>query len=362
MQNFIYLSRYAGMREDLVQAGGGNSSVKLAPDRMLIKASGFQLAELTETVGWCTVDPSGIVDFFSKDRPAVTKEAEQELLRGCLVTGPDGESVPQQAAARPPARPSIEVFLHSVTQKYTLHTHPTVVNVLASTDSGWAALRPLFPDALFVGYATPGIRLAAEYFGAYRAFGKMPDTIFLKNHGLVVSGGTAGFVKDRTEEVLHTIEDYLGLDMTCHHAATRIYDATRNVPGLEDRIAYLSRHADVQEGIRAFGPALWDWQFCPDCIVYCGKGPLALGESFSETDFTAHIEKQGAPVVLSHGGNVYILAGSVKKAKDTESVLAFSARVALANRARKLPMGLLPGAEQDFLLNWDAEKYRRNMK
>ena len=29
LEDFISISRYAGMREDLVQAGGGNSSVKI---------------------------------------------------------------------------------------------------------------------------------------------------------------------------------------------------------------------------------------------------------------------------------------------------------------------------------------------
>ena len=47
MKNFIEMSRYAGMREDLVQAGGGNSSYKKDKDKMLIKASGYQLADLT---------------------------------------------------------------------------------------------------------------------------------------------------------------------------------------------------------------------------------------------------------------------------------------------------------------------------
>ena len=52
MKSFIYLSRYAGMREDLVQAGGGNSSVKLSRTKMLIKASGFQMSEIGEANGY----------------------------------------------------------------------------------------------------------------------------------------------------------------------------------------------------------------------------------------------------------------------------------------------------------------------
>ena len=46
MQGFIRISKYAGMRNDLGQAGGGNTSVKLDDQVMLVKSSGFQLADL----------------------------------------------------------------------------------------------------------------------------------------------------------------------------------------------------------------------------------------------------------------------------------------------------------------------------
>ena len=42
-QNFTWISRFAGQRFDLIQAGGGNSSVKINNDLMLIKKSGCLL-------------------------------------------------------------------------------------------------------------------------------------------------------------------------------------------------------------------------------------------------------------------------------------------------------------------------------
>src|SRR3989304_2015073 len=53
---FIALSRYAGSRFDLQQAGGGNSSVKLDDHRMLVKASGFFLSEVESEKGYVVVD------------------------------------------------------------------------------------------------------------------------------------------------------------------------------------------------------------------------------------------------------------------------------------------------------------------
>ena len=355
MNRFIYLSRYSGMREDLVQAGGGNSSVKLSPSHMIIKASGFQLAELNENIGWCETNPQIIVDFFSGDKNEITKEAEKQLLTDSVLSGTaNNDGVSKQL------RPSIEIFLHSVTQKYTLHTHPMVVNILTAKDKGWQTLKELFSEALFVDYATPGIKLAAEYFKTFKAFGKMPDVIFLKNHGLVVSGETADFVKNTTEEVLVKIENHLHLDMSRYHNSTIIYDVVRTVPELKEKIVYLSQHHDILKALDEFGKRLWNYQFCPDCLVYCGKQAIVLSDNFSADDFNNHISCYGLPAIVSYKSNVYILADSVKKAKEIESVFAFSAQVALANKDTQI--NLLSDKEQNFLLNWDAEKYRQNMK
>ena len=57
----------------------------------------------------------------------------------------------------------IETFLHSITQKYTLHTHPTVVNILAATESGWTTLKDLFPNAFFKNGMCDGVFLTREY-------------------------------------------------------------------------------------------------------------------------------------------------------------------------------------------------------
>lgn len=64
MKDFERMSKYAGMREDLVQAGGGNSAYKIANDKMAIKASGYQLADITEKTGYAIVNPKIIRDAF----------------------------------------------------------------------------------------------------------------------------------------------------------------------------------------------------------------------------------------------------------------------------------------------------------
>ena len=55
LNKLIKLSKYAGERFDLVQAGGGNSSVKLENGEMLIKASGFILSDVEINNGYSKV-------------------------------------------------------------------------------------------------------------------------------------------------------------------------------------------------------------------------------------------------------------------------------------------------------------------
>ena len=54
-KDFVEISRYAGSRFDLIQASGGNTSVKLDGNRLLIKASGVHLSEVNANEGYVSV-------------------------------------------------------------------------------------------------------------------------------------------------------------------------------------------------------------------------------------------------------------------------------------------------------------------
>ena len=53
------------------------------------------------------------------------------------------------------------------------------------------------------------------------------------------------------------------------------------------------------------------------------------------------------------------LAESVKKAQEIENVMSFAAQVQEANLSHG--MHFLDEGQQDELLNWDAEKFRRQL-
>lgn len=214
MQGFIRISKYAGMRNDLGQAGGGNTSVKLDDQVMLVKSSGFQLADVSENSGYSKIDYRLIEEYFKENIRAdgkfvLTEDAGNALLVKAQMAG---------------GRASIETFLHAVTGKYTLHSHPTLVNILTARKDGREILEELFPDAVYVPYRKPGAALAETYYKICQAAGE-PEIIFLESHGLVVSGGLAERVISRTEEVLEKIAAYLQVSYEAYPNATKLWDA-----------------------------------------------------------------------------------------------------------------------------------------
>lgn len=356
MRGFIKISKYAGMRNDLAQAGGGNTSVKLDDKVMLVKSSGYQLADVSEDTGYSKVDYQKIVSYFAENMTegtadVLSEEKGKELLAEAQIEG---------------GRASIETFLHSVTGKYTLHSHPTLVNILTARQGGIDVLRKLFPEAIYVPYRKPGAALAETYYRIYRKHaetGKSSEIIFLENHGLVVSGNDADFVIAKTEEVLHSIAKYLNINNKTYEAATKIWDMLTRIPEFQDKIVYTSENKYLSWeyiGETLIKKNAWEHAFCPDCVVYAAKKMLCLGDDFSRGDIIAFVEKYGLPALVCYHRNIYIVAESVKKAQEIENVMSFSAQVQLANTG--YDMNYLSDAQMDELLNWDSEKYRRMMK
>lgn len=345
MKNFEKISKYAGMREDLVQAGGGNSAYKISNNKMAIKASGFQLADVTTKAGYALVNPLIVKEAFLNcdNLEDMTEEESKKILSEAFIEG---------------ARPSIETFLHSISGKYSLHTHPVVVNIIACRKNGSEVFKEIYPNALVVPYATPGVELAKAYFKAYREYRKdnqnEPDIVFLMNHGLLVSAETGDEVIALTEMVTKKLENYLKVDMSSYHYISELMSL------YNDGIIWRVSDKNVLDSYKKIGH-VWNHYFCPDCVVFLGKKMYEIKTSkIDSNDYESFVEENGYPAVISYKGNLYVHADSVKKAMEIQSVLGFSAQVMALNINEECD--LLSESEKNFLLNWDAEKYRKNMK
>ena len=333
-----YISKLCGQDERFVQAGGGNTSVKLDDRYMLVKASGFHLTDVTEKSGYAVVDHKRIMDIFSSGD--VDDERESSILSEVLTEG---------------GRPSIETFLHSVTRRYTIHTHPLGVTMYAAAEGGMERLQEMFPESVSVEYATPGIKLAKKYYAAVR---NKPDArlIFLKNHGMLVSADTLEDAVSLQMQTVKKIDDSLGLDTAVFETSQRLFEALQKIqPGL---IAYRVDSPAVKEAAEKSGGA-WGYAYSPDCVVYCGGSIAVLKNDFAD-ELQSHREKFGMAKAVLAGGYAFAIAENMKAARDIACVLNFSAQIYLSGKGKK--MLELDSEERNFLLNWDSEKYRASIK
>jgi ribulose-5-phosphate 4-epimerase/fuculose-1-phosphate aldolase len=190
-------ARGAGSRPDYTQGGGGNVSVKTGPERMLIKASGARLKDVTPAGGYALVNYGNI--------------------RRRVAAGPGGEAEFSdfiRAQALPvkgvkPAKPSVETGFHALLNTVVIHTHSVYANILNMSLEGAALGRSLFPSAEFVPYRAPGPQLCTAVNERARASG--PQTFFLANHGLAVAHAGVDGALELNERVNDTIRRGLTL-------------------------------------------------------------------------------------------------------------------------------------------------------
>lgn len=344
IKNLIKLSKYAGMREDIIQAGGGNTSVKIDNKTMFIKSSGYQLSEMEENAGYSKVNYKKIVDYF-KNHLEIKRSDEKELLEETLIEG---------------KRPSIETFLHSITEKYTLHTHPVVINVFTSRTNGMEELKSMFPDSLIIGYQTPGIFLAKEFFDKFLELEnpRKANIVFLKNHGLIVSDKNVDEVIELHEDVLKKLEDRLKINMQIYRNSTYLFKKLEDF--IENNIVYLCDNNRIKNFIKNNNIDKINYYFSPDSLIYCNKKILVLDKNNDILEVTKrHVLEYGNFNVIFFENEFYIIAPNIKKAKEIESVLSFNLQVLELNKNEE--MDFLTEEEQNFLLNWDSEKYRKNL-
>lgn len=350
IKDFVNLSRYAGSRFDLVQASGGNSSVKLDGERMLVKASGVHLSEVYADEGYVTVRYPEILD--------ILKNADFRLNSEKKVR--ETEAGRQVAAATEPppassARVSIEVFLHAALRRFVLHTHPLAVNMIACRKDWIECLTAIFPDALFVPYATPGIELGISLYARLEArearMESIPQVIFLQNHGLIVNCEKMEEVWKLTEDVILKCESSCGVGLKRYRVITELVSYIG-----ENLVAYLSNDRELGDLLMKVGNPSAQRPLFPDSFVFCGVAPLVLENLDSPIPLQNYRERfRNNPKVIIFEGRHYFIAKSIKKAKDIEEV--YKANLLVLSSMKK-ELIFLSDDELAYLGNWEAEQYR----
>ena len=172
VQKFIDVSKYYGMNEDLIQGGGGNISLKFFinenqeqenQELIIVKASGFNLSEITLNKGYCIFIRNDfflnkINDFFLNSELSDNEIDKLYLNSRTWIKGS--------------MLPSIETLLHIVmNKKYVIHYH----NLCEIGNN--------LNNKIMINYVTPGFLIVRELIKNNLL---NENYILLKNHGTIL--------------------------------------------------------------------------------------------------------------------------------------------------------------------------------
>ncbi|ARP39451.1 class II aldolase/adducin family protein [Vibrio syngnathi] len=348
MKELIKASRYIGSRFDLVQSGGGNTSVKEG-DFLYVKSSGTYLGDMTLHEGITKLD----LNILKREVALLLSEDVNELDKKTLENR--GAKI-LEGAFLEGKKASIETFLHASFKKYVLHTHPIAVTYCMSTDLV-GKVKESFPEAYVSEYRTPGIELllgVEEYLTKAENI-QGPVVIFLKNHGLVVSADTAEEALEYTNKVCDTVSDNIGFDISTYKKSGSIFTELSEIS--EDLpIVSLVHNQEIIEYVQGLESRKIN-SFCPDIFIYLGWEIPDLSETMKSVFSDYEAKYQAYPSVFTKDGSVFVQGPSYKKLKEIEDVLL--CYVKIMNVSAESNVKKLELEELRYLSDWEAEKYRK---
>lgn len=324
------LSARIGADIALVQAAGGNSSIKL-DDVLWVKASGTWLADA--------------------ERKSIFVPVDLPAARAAMAAGND--KIPARADGPSGLRPSIETSLHAfMPHRLVLHVHAVNTIAWAARTDAPAELRKRLAGLLWawLPYCRPGLPLTLAV--AEATAGRTPDILILGNHGLVVGGADCA----AAEALMHEVERRLALPVRSAPEA----DVARLDASCRDTIyrpaVFAECHAIATDGPSrsiATGGTLY-----PDHVVFLGPGARALGPDETVADVARSAGPLPPPAFLLVPGIGTVLRTDLPS--GAEPLLRCLGLV-----TARLPAGAaityISAEEELALMNWDAEHYRKSL-
>ena len=330
-----------------VKGGGGNSSVK-TKDIIWVKPSGstmetitadkFVALERSKILRMDEVSLSGDV----KGREALAKD----IMTVAVMQGSSG-------------RPSVETPLHNLFDNtFVIHTHPALVNGMTCAKDGKMICEKLFPMALWMEYTDPGITLyqlvrdrVAEY---KKQFGKQPEIVFLKNHGVFVAGDTPEIIEEIYDDIFTELEKkYVKANISLTLKEQNIELNPNDIEAFKQAFPY----DEMQAVISSKGFVNADGAISPDHIVYM-KSFVHKGNISRQSILDFKRAKGYYPKILETPELVYSVGSSLAGAY---LALELARDGALIKQLAEAFGGInyLDEASRDFIENWEVESYRR---
>lgn len=383
MDALIELSHLYGADSSFVLAGGGNTSLKVG-DRLFVKASGHALATISED-GFVELDRKALTILLDSKLAANARRREEQFKEAILAS----RICPERGQ-----RPSVESVLHHLLpSKLVVHTHSTLVNLLACSQKGAQLTRAwLGDDVLWIPVCDPGFVLAQlvqQEMNAYlqRTGRKYPPVVFIQNHGLIVCGDSVAEIRQHTDKLIAAITNKAKIKAVKESPAVApvpevvqainiIGPALRGLlaEGEALKVVAFDDSAPVQAVVNNPNGKKWatSGTLTPDHIVYCNSFPLwvecpkdrsaaSVVESLRKAvKAYAKTYRCNPRVVLVGGLGMFAAGDDIAQATTTRQVYTDALKIMVG--ASKLGgIQYLPDAQRKFIEAWEVESYRRQI-
>ena len=318
------------------QGAGGNTSIK-RDGVMWIKASGTWLS-----------------DALAQD---IMTPVRLDPLRKAIA---DGD--PRSAAAvdfvdaqlnASGLRPSIETSVHAIMPSpVVVHIHCVNTIALAVRHDGEALVRErLTPHAdvalAFIPYRKPGLPLAHTIAERLTADA---NVLVLANHGLVVAGETVAEVADRIARVCESLSApaRAAPQADTEKLASIVEGSHYRLP--QDLAAHAVALDPKSLAIARLG------SLYPDHVVFLGPGLVEAPVDGGH--LRAPPEGRRPPLMMALPGLGVVLHHS---ASNNAHAMARCLADVAARIPEETPLRVLTSAEEQELMNWEAESYRQSV-
>ena len=329
LYNFKKISYKLGKNKQLVQAAGGNTSIK-SDNSILIKASGTWL-----------------INSLKKD---IFVELNLTSIKKKINQCKDDNFI-EDIISNNNLRPSTETSFHALINfKYVLHVHST--SLIANSiyyESEELLKKQLGNDIVYVPYIRPGFPLTMIMKDLIDNNSKV---IVLENHGLIVAGNNL----NETYELL--LETHNKLDKIINNIDNDSIDQKfLNIP------KYIQKNNHKYNIFKTNNESLlltFSKSFYPDHVIFLGPGITFFKSSVEANKFISDLSKKNIqlpPYLIIKNFGLFENNNVITASRDMlDCFIEVLIRIDL-----NLTQKFLTKEQENELLNWDAEIYRQSI-
>ena len=324
LEQLSQLSARIGNDRSLIQGPGGNTSIKLN-GLLWIKGSGSWLSEANEKQIFVPLD-------LEKLKRNI-RQREIDPVAGTICSSLNFHNL----------RPSIETTLHSILpQKVVIHTHSVAAIAIAVQKKPEKTLELCLSGLKwgYIPYVRPGIELTNAVASLTKR--KEVDVLILGNHGLVTGADDVQKAEALQRQVEERLSQKISKQFEFDFPALNSFCSGTNFEPVNEA----ELHAIAVDPVKlrmATNGSLY-----PDHVVF-------LGPRLSIANSPESLMKTNRPIMAVPGKGMLVRQNP---SKVIMAMLRCLSDVLYAVDTRQ-PLNYLSEKEEEGLLNWDQEKFRK---